>query len=217
LSEFRNRLFLITALEATSRTAEARTERAAIDKLVAKLALSPDWFARLARVATRNGRIADARRYLSAMHRWAGNATADAGINRDVAADGAYVAAAEAEVALAERRSARALERSEAAHLYLKDPETLATLAASYAAAGRVADAIARYEELLTRAPLGFEPQHMWFETHLALGRLYEQQQRSQEALRLYESLADRWKDADADLVLFRDLHTRLAALRAPR
>jgi pentatricopeptide repeat protein len=217
LSEFRDRLYLIAALETTARGAEARSEWNAVDRLVAKLSLSPGWLWRLVRMAGRTGRLVDARRYLGVMQQWAGNATADSGVSRNLADDGAYIAAAEAEVALAEGRGVRALERSEGAHQYLKEPETLFTLASSYAAAGRVADAIARYEELLKLAPMGFEAQLAWFDTHLALGKLYEQQNRAQDAVRVYESLDSRWKEGDANLVPLTELRARLAALRSPR
>jgi tetratricopeptide (TPR) repeat protein len=147
------------------------------------------------------------------MQQWAGKATADSGVSRNLADDGAFISASEAEVALAEGRSARALERIEPAHIYLKEPETLSTLAAAYAATGRVEDAIARYEELLKDRPFGYEGQQLWFDAHLALGRLYEQEHRPQDALRTYESLINRWKDADADLILLTDARARLSRL----
>jgi tetratricopeptide (TPR) repeat protein len=215
LSEFRDRLYLITALEATGRAGDARGEWRAVDRLVSRLSLSPGWVWRLVRSAARGGRISEARGYLRVMERYAGSATADSGISRNIADDRAHIAVAEAELALAEGRAARAIERSEPAHLYLKDAETLATVADSYAVAGRIADAIARYEELLTKASFGWEAQQVWLDAHLALGKLYEQQKRVQDAARVYDALLARWQDADADLRLLREIRGRRASLRS--
>jgi tetratricopeptide (TPR) repeat protein len=151
------------------------------------------------------------------MQQWAGKATADSGVSRNLADDGGHIAAAEAEVALAEGQAARALEKIEPAHLYLKVPETLSTLAAAYAATGRVADAIARYEELLKQPAFGDEAQQLWFDAHLALGKLYEQDKRPQDAARIYDSLIARWKDADADVKLLNEVRTRRLALGRKR
>jgi tetratricopeptide (TPR) repeat protein len=210
LSEFRDRLYLISALEATARGGEAAAEWQAVDRLVTTLSLSPNWLWRPVRMRARSGRLADARRYLQVMQAWAGKATADSGISRNIGDDGAYISAAEAEIALAEGRAARAIERVEPAQRYLKISEPLFTLAAAYAAAGRIDDAIARYEEFVKNPPLGNEGQQVWFEAHLALGKLYEQRGGAADARRVYEALAARWVTGDADITLLRDVRDRL-------
>jgi tetratricopeptide (TPR) repeat protein len=214
LSEFRDRLYLITAFEATARERDARDEWADVERLIAKLSLSPGWLWRAARMKARSGRLDDAQRYVRNMQQWVGKATADSGVSRNLAEDDFYVAASEAELALAEGRLARALERIEPAHLYLKSPETLATLAAVDAAAGRAAEAIARYEELVSKPAMGYEAQETWLAAHVALGRLYEQQRRPADATKIYLALADRWKGGDGDLVLLRTARARLQALQ---
>jgi tetratricopeptide (TPR) repeat protein len=213
LSEFRDRLYLITALEATTRTREAQEEWATVERLMTKLSPSPGWLWRPAAMRARAGRPAEARRYVASMTQWVGKATADSGVSRNLAEDNHYVSAAQAELALAEGRPDRGLERIEQAHLFLKGPETLSTLAATYAAAARTDEAIAHYEELLAQKPFGFEAQELWFAAHLALGTLYEQQRRPADARRVYQALVDRWKDGDADLVLLRDARHRLSRL----
>jgi tetratricopeptide (TPR) repeat protein len=213
VSEFRDRMYLIAAYEATSRSREARAEWAAVHRLIAASSLSPSWLWRVVRTQARSGRLNEARRELDRMHEWAGKATAASGVSRNVPDDVVYISVAEAEVALAQGRTAEALERIEAAHLHLKMPETLFTLAAAYAAAGRLDQAITRYEELLSKPPLGYEVQELWLEAHLALGQLYERQQRIADATRTYQALADRWKDADSDAVLLRNVRARLEAL----
>jgi tetratricopeptide (TPR) repeat protein len=210
LSEFRDRLYLITALEATARTRETRPEWTAVNQLITRLSLSANWLWRPVRMSARSGRVADARRYLRVMQEWVGKATADSGVGRNIGDDTAYVSAAEAEVALAEGHVERAIERIEPARLHLKIPEMLYTAAAAYEAAGDVASAIARYEEFLRTPPLGNEGQQAWFETHLALGRLYEQGGRTADARRVYETLVTRWQGADDDLVLLQQVRQRL-------
>jgi tetratricopeptide (TPR) repeat protein len=214
LSEFRDRLYLITAFEASGRGRDARLEWQQIDRLITTLSLSPNWLWRPVRMSARGGRLADARRYYRAMEAWVGKATADSGVSRNVNDDGAYLAAAAAELALAEGRASLAIERSESAHLQLKLPELLFTLAGACEAAGRIDDAIARYEEFLNAPPFGNEGQQLWFQTHVALGKLYERQQRSADARRVYEALAERWKNGDPDIVLLREVQDRLTTMR---
>ena len=72
---------------------------------------------------------------------------------------------------------------------------------------------MSRYEEVIHKPPFGFESQEVWFQSHLALGRLYEREGRRDDARRLYTALADRWKNADASLPLLKAVRERLAKL----
>ena len=92
-----------------------------------------------------------------------------------------------------------ALESAQRAYLGLQTVEALETLALAFLAAGQVRGH-ARYEELLKKTPFGFEAQEIWFQSHLTLGRLYERQDRRNDARRLYTSLLDRWTTADRTL-----------------
>jgi tetratricopeptide (TPR) repeat protein len=209
LSEFRDRLYLITTLDARGRQAATVAEWRALDRLVStKLSLSPDWALLALRAHAHRGRVADARRYLDRMRASLGRATADSGVARNLDNDQMLMAVAEAEVDMAEGRTASALARLEPAHLYFKDPASLATLAAAYAASDRRDEAIAKYEELLSRAPFGNEPQQVWLEAHLALGKLYERE-RPTDARQTYDALLTRWKDADEDVLLLREVVAR--------
>jgi Flp pilus assembly protein TadD len=57
------------------------------------------------------------------------------------------------------------------------------------------------------------EAQEDWFEAHVALGAVYERTGRSQDAKRLYERVAELWRDGDPDLVALRTARARLATL----
>ena len=66
VSEYRERLFLVTALDALGRSREGAAESAALDRRIATLTLSPDWLAGPIKMKARRG---DARaRALAAVH-----------------------------------------------------------------------------------------------------------------------------------------------------
>lgn len=215
VSEYRERLFLVTALDALGRTREGAAEWAALDRRIATLTLSPDWLARPVKMKARRGDIAGARRLLQSMMKTAGRTTADASVARDTGLDRAWLDVAQAELDLAEGRIARAIELLEPAHVVLKSPHSMESLAGAYAAAGRLTDAAARYEELIGTPRLGDETQEIWERSHVGLARVYERLNRPGDAKRLYAALAERWKDGDSELLLLktsRDQLTRLAA-----
>ena len=62
-------------------------------------------------------------------------------------------------------------------------------------ATGRLPAAICLYEESIRKPSLGHELQHTWFESHIALGALYERVGQPDDARRLYSALVERWKD----------------------
>jgi len=95
----------------------------------------------------------------------------------------------------------------------LQNVDSLETLAVGLLAAGKVPDAVSRYEDVIHKPSFGSESQEVWFQSHLALGRLYEREGRLDDARRLYTSLADRWKNADASLPLLKAVRERLAKL----
>jgi tetratricopeptide (TPR) repeat protein/predicted Ser/Thr protein kinase len=214
VSEFRDRLFLVQALDGLGRRAEAGRELAAVDRLIARLSLGPEWLRLAARVRARRGDVAAARRLHAAMAAVAGQSTVDSSANRDVEMDQVVLTLVEGEIALAEQRSADAVRLLEGALAAWRRnrAEALEAAARAHAAAGDFEKAAKRYEELLAAAPLGGEDQDAWLRAHLELGRIYDRLGRSDAARRSYGRLADLWKAGDPDLIPRREVLARVAS-----
>lgn len=214
VSEFRDRLFLVQALDGLGRSVEAGRELAAVDRLIARLSLGPEWLRIAARVRARRGDVRAARRLHAAMARAAGQSTLDSSANRDVEMDQVALTFVEGEIALAERRAAEAARLFEAALAVSRRNrgEVLEAAARAHAAAGDLERAARRYEELLAATPLGGEEQDGWLRAHLELGRIYERLGRPDAAQTSYGRLAELWKAGDADLVPRRELLARVSS-----
>ncbi len=212
VSEFRDRMYLVTAFHARNQQRDTDAAWADTDRLIARLSLAPSWLWQPVQFLARRGQLRDAQRLFALMQKTAGKATADASVAHNTELDRAYVGLAQAEIELAAGRPARAVELLEPAHIILKEA-ALESLAAAYAASGRLADAIARYEEFVKARPLGLELQEKWFAAQVALGGLYERVNRPAGAQRLYAAFLERWKDGDSDLVLLETARTRLRLL----
>jgi tetratricopeptide (TPR) repeat protein len=213
VSEYRDRLILVSALQASGRSGEAMGEWGIVRALVAKLTLGPEWLFRPAVLMARAGRTADATRLLALMQKTAQSTTAASSTNRSLSSDQAYVNLARAEIELATGHAERAVAMLEQVHTVLKGADSLESLAAGLTAVGRIDDAIARYEELLSRPPVGNEAQEGWFAAQIRLAGLYERRGRADDARRLYTAFVDRWKDGDDNLPLLRTARARLAEL----
>lgn len=213
VSEYRDRLYLVTALEALGRSRETEAEWVNVDRRIANLALSPDWLARPIKMKARRGDVAGAKRLMLSLLKTSGRATADTSVARNTDLDRAWADLAQAEIDLAERRTARAITLLEHAHVVLTSPHSLESLANAYAAAGRLAEAAARYEEIVRMASVGDETQELWQRSHVALGRVYERMSRPDDARRVYSTLADRWKEGDEEVVLLKTSRAQIARL----
>jgi tetratricopeptide (TPR) repeat protein len=214
VSEFRDRMYLLTALDARNQRSEADVAWTEVDRLINRLSLAPNWLWRPVQRLARRGQLRDAQRLVALMQKTAGSATADSSVARDLGLDRAYIDLAQAEIELASGRPARAIELLEPTREVLK-VEVLEPLAAAYTAAARLPAAISLYEEFVLRQPplLGNELQQTWLESHVALGALYERLGRSDDARRLYSALVELWKDGDSDLALLKTARERLARL----
>ncbi len=213
LSEFRDRLYLLAALEARGMDRVAAPEWAALNARIATLSLTPDWLALPVRMHARRGRLAEARRLIDLMPKTAGQSVADASVARNTALDQAYVDLATAEVEMASGRPERAIALLEPAALMLKESGAPESLARAYAAGGRTDQAIARYEEFVKAARVGNETQEPWQVAFADLAKLYERAGRIDDSRRLYGELVERWKDGDPDLPLLVQAKAALARL----
>ncbi|HUE89956.1 MAG TPA: tetratricopeptide repeat protein, partial [Vicinamibacterales bacterium] len=211
ISEFRDRLILVRALDAKSRRRAADAELEAVGRLIDRLTLGPEWLRGPVKILARRGRVQEARRLLDAMLETAGSATADSTTNRNLDRDRAYIDLARGEIALAERRAADAVKLFQAASLAQFDADILESLAAAHAAAGQLEAAAEVYEQVLARPQLGYEGQEYWVRAHVTLGEIYERLGRHDESQRLYTSLVELWNEADDDLVTLKTARMRLA------
>ncbi len=212
VSEFRDRMFHITALQARNQTAQVDAAWVEAHRLIARLSLSPGWLYRPVRTLARRGRIREAAQLVARMEKTMGSATADSSVARNTAEDRANLEYAQAEIAMASGRPTRAIELLGPVREVLR-LEATESLANAYALSGRLPEAIASYEEFLRKPLLAGELQEIWFESHVALGRLYEQEKRPNDARRVYAKLLELWKGGDADLVLLKVARERLAKL----
>lgn len=215
VSEYRDRLILTRALDAKGHAAASASELAAVDRLVRRLALGPEWLQMLVKIQARRGRTREARRLLEQMSRRASDATADSSTNRAMEFDQAHISQAAGECALAEGNPAEAVRLLEAALLAQPAADTIESLAAAHAAAGNLEAAAKRYEEFIANRPLGVEAQEYWFRAHATLGAIYERLGRGDAARRTYDALASYWTGGDDDLIALKEARTRLATLQA--
>jgi tetratricopeptide (TPR) repeat protein len=214
LSEFRDRLFLASVLEARGSSAAARREVAIADTLASATTFAPVWLHLLGKMHARAGRIREAERVLARLPAAAGDPTAVSPIERSTSADQAIAHLLRGEVALARGRAAEALSDFEMAHRMRPNSESLEARAAAHLELKRYADAEAALGQLINRRELGRESQHEWFLAHLQLGRLHETQGRPAEAAKFYEALQAIWTGADPDLPAAREARSRLLHLR---
>lgn len=218
VSEFRDRLFLVSTLERRGDAAVAAADLRALDALMARLALGPEWLQHPIKLFARTGRLARAQALLGPMTDSAGQSTADSSTNRNVQLDRAYLAVARGEIALAEGRPDEAVGHLEtASQIDPRNANTLESLAAAYFAAGRLADAAAAYDRVIARVEIANESQGYWFDAHLRLADLRQRLGDESAARALYERILAVWRDADADLPALREAQRRLARLDAGR
>jgi tetratricopeptide (TPR) repeat protein len=213
ISEFRDRLILVRALDATSQHAEAAAQLAAAGRLIDRLALGPEWLRAPAKMLARRGRVVEARRLLDAMIETAGSAVVDSTTNRNVDLDRAYVDLARGEIALAQGRYVDAVKLFKGASLGRFDADILESLATAHAAAGELDLAAQVYEQVIARPALGQEAQEHWLPAHVAVGELYERLNRPDDARRMYTRVAEFWQHADANAVTLKKAQQRLEAL----
>ena len=89
-------------------------------------------------------------------------------------------------------------------------------LARVYLETGRIENAIAEYETLLSAthwAALPFAVQLT--QARYYLGRAYEEAGRTQDAADMYQRFLDRWGEADVRLEIVEDARTRMARLKS--
>jgi tetratricopeptide (TPR) repeat protein len=211
ISEFRDRLILARALDAKAKKREADSELDAVDRLIARMQLGPEWLRIPAVIHARRGDVRRARRIVEVMTKTSGAATADSAANRNLAQDQAHVAHARGELARAEGQAADAVSILDAARVGTFDLQIVDALAAAQLAAGDLEAAAKSYEEVIANPSLGHEAQETWLRAHLSLGDVHQRRGHGDAARKSYAQLAELWKTGDPDLVALRDVKARLA------
>jgi eukaryotic-like serine/threonine-protein kinase len=212
VSEFRDRMYLVTTLDARGERREADLAWTEVDRLIRRLSLDPSWLSRPVRRLARLGRVREAQGLVLLMRKTLGNTISDSSVARNLDRDRAYLELAQAEIELARGQAARAVALLEPLRELLKR-ELDEPLGAAYMATGRVSDAIARYEEILRGPRFGDELQQAWLDAHITLGGLYERTAQPDAARRVYSALIEQWKDGDDNLPALVAARARLASL----
>jgi tetratricopeptide (TPR) repeat protein len=208
-------LFLARAYQAKGLTASAGGELETAHQIALTAALAPEWLRGLAKLEARIGRLREARAILTLMPKTAGDATASSSVNRDTGAERAHFDVVNAELERAEGRAAHAAELLESAVVIDSHLDTLESLAAALADAGRRDEAAGRYEELIARHELGNEGQEQLFVAHVRLAEIDERLGRVDRARQLCDTLVNQWQSGDDDLVLLRQARKILDRLKS--
>jgi tetratricopeptide (TPR) repeat protein len=198
LSEARNRLFLATVLEGQG---EGRARLAQMDRALEKLESLPPqvWLAALVgRGFARASALPTAERVLALVRKQAD--IQDARQSSDLHL-------LEGELERARGRHERALELLMLADREYHGPLSADALARAHASAGRTEQAIAHYEALLAlhAKAVGWEAQSPFLAAHVALARAYRSQGQNERAGKAVETFLELWKDADPELLPFRE------------
>lgn len=213
LSEFRDHLFLATALAMRGDRSGSLEAIAAADRISRERTLAPNWLHLLGRAHARLGRVREAERALKQVAAAAGDVTAASGVSRSTRGDEMSVRLLRGEVALARGRVGDAVTEFEIADRLYPYNVTREALATGYLAADRREDAARVLADLIADQDLGEESQHDWLMAHLRLGEIYERLGRREDARKLYEALLALWSGADPDLPLARQVRDRLQRL----
>jgi tetratricopeptide (TPR) repeat protein len=213
VSELRDRIFLITALQALGREVEAAEQIAAARDLQHQVAMSPEWLYPIGKAYARMGNIAEASEILTEMESRLTDPALASAVNRMRSRDQALYHVLQAEIELARGNHEYALELFSLADKHAEGFSRESTAYCSLSRGDR-ANAIEKYEALRADRDLGEENQQAWIMSHYHLGQLYEQAGRSDEAIEAYEALLDVWKEADDNLVAAVDARKRLAGLK---
>ena len=80
--------------------------------------------------------------------------------------------------------------------------------------AGNLQPARRYFEEVVAEAPIGWEAQEAWLESHYWLGRIDQELGDLPQSLRWYESLLELWEGADSDLELLQETQRRALQVR---
>jgi len=208
LSEARNRLFLVVALQAKGKTEAASEELHEISVLLQTERYGPYWLSIAGKIHARNGDIEQATRYLEEISRF---------MNEESHQDRATFNLLKGEVELANGHHAEAVDLLEIALTLREDNYWRESLAHAYLLSGDLDRSAEIYGEIISEKDLGWEAQECWLDAFCQLGKIYEKRGDDENAKRCYEQLLQIWHDADSDLLMRQDVSERLTKLKQRR
>jgi tetratricopeptide (TPR) repeat protein/TolB-like protein len=204
LTEMRNRLFLVSALDGKGQRDAATAEMRRINEIFRTSYIQPVMLMYVARTAIRRGDVGMARVFLDSI-------VARTPIESDE--DRAIRALVTGELAIAEGRPRDALASVELAYRLDSSAFYLESVANAMANAGDYVGAIARYEKMSESPEFGWEAQEAYSLVHHRLGRLHERKGDTAAAVVSYEKFLEKWRGADADIREVIDARERLRSL----
>ncbi len=213
VSLFRDHVIRAGAWLALGVRREVQRELTTVNAIIAQRSLAPAWLVKVVKLRARQGDIAEVRRLVSLMEATLGNAESDAGIEDSRSKAGGYLDLARSELELLGGHATRAIAHANVAAQRLDVKAVLGSWARALQRAGRLEDAATKYQQLIDSAPFGDEEQEEGAMALVALASIGEQLGHRAQARMLYETLAQRWRDGDADLPLLKKARARLAAL----
>jgi tetratricopeptide (TPR) repeat protein len=209
VSEMRDRLFLVMALSTAGATEALKR---ALEDAYARFRavyLPPEWLQDWGMLFARNGYLERAEEVVDSAE-----ARADPDNRDDVVA----LHLLRGEVALARGAYEEATDHFERARaLEARTTRHQERLARSYLLKGDLDRAREWYEQILAVRSLGHEGQETWVLAHYQLGRIFEEQGDTTNALDCYGRLLGIWEEADSDIPLLLDTRRRVTQLQLPR
>jgi tetratricopeptide (TPR) repeat protein len=213
LSEMRDHLFLASVFHAKGAAMQFEREISAARRLQKEINVSPYFLYVTGRVYARMGRLEETTQLLRDLSARLGDVVASSALDRSNRADQACHYLLKGEIELLQKRYTQALESIGIA-AKLDEEASQEPLAHGYLQSGNLDAAVKEYERFLGIGSLGFERQEPWVLAHYQLGRIYEQKGQPEKAAEYYQRFLTIWKEADEDLVPFKDAKQRLTALR---
>ncbi len=209
ISEFRNRLFLIVAVQHLGRREAVRAQLDSAYSLFQRTYLEPWLLAYAGRLFIREGDLRRGKELRDTL-----SARMTAGNAGDLTAREVL----DAEIARAEGRPQEAVSTLELAHgrRGSNGPLVLESLAEALADKGDLDAAAVRYRELIEDRTIGWEGQEGGLIAPFRLAQIAEARSDTAAALRWYGQFLDRWKDGDSTLVEVVLARRRIAALSGP-
>ncbi len=120
------------------------------------------------------------------------------------------------EIELYEGNESEALEHLETANTLQDSPYYQESLALYYYRLGDWEKAIPIYESIIENSrPMGWEGQDCWIQSHIQLGKAYEEVEDSAGAIEYYNRFLELWKNADSELPDLLYVKSRLEQLEA--
>ncbi len=205
LSEYRDRIFQVTAYRNQGMQGKAVQELAKALEIRLSTNIGPWWLQLAAKIYARMGMVAEA----EAVFKEISSLT-----NKENRTDRAIVNILQGELALAKGKPAEAVEFLERAYLLREDNYVLESVANAYYQMKDLEKAVVKYQGIVDRIDLGWEAQDCWVLAHYHLGKIYAEKKEIEKALSHLEHFVNLWRDGNQDLPALRDAKFMIKTLQ---